>query len=304
MVVSKGGQVFRDYHHIRGVLGFWLTVFPLVLAKRCGRPVAAIGSQVGPFEERPSRVLARFVLRRLDLLVTRDPISFAEARRLGVASERVRLLPDLAWVLPVPDDDEVEKQLAVNGLDGSRFAIVTIGNTAWTDEGAVFMRNLASLLQRLLVADVIDRVVLAVQTHGPRSSDLELSRRLSELIDDDRAEVRVLDGSPRELMALHRGAAFTIGGRVHSAVMSAASGAPTFPVGRELKSWAIFWGMGMVDWMLPYPDCNRDDVVASIEHRASDLSIRHYIASAAGEQRKALGRMTPLLREAYAAKGE
>src|SRR4029077_2254776 len=68
----SGAGTFNDLY-ITGVGGFW-SVLATCMAQ-LGKPVVASGQQIGPLDRPARRMLARFALRSVDLLGTRDPRS-------------------------------------------------------------------------------------------------------------------------------------------------------------------------------------------------------------------------------------
>lgn len=97
----SGAGAFNDLYML-GAGGVWGVI------ARCmsvlGKPVVASGQQIGPLARSSQRLLARWALRRVDLLGVRDPLSASEAQRIDVPPHRIVLTGDDAWDLaPAPE---------------------------------------------------------------------------------------------------------------------------------------------------------------------------------------------------------
>jgi colanic acid/amylovoran biosynthesis protein len=251
LIVSKGGHVFVERETLRGVLSLWMTVWPLVLGWRLGIPTVVFCSSVGPYATRASRILNSFVLRRVSLILARDPLSHEAAVQLGVAPSRVVEVPDSVFGFEPPSQDETGAVVRQLGLEESTFGVLTVrrvGDRSTTD---AFLDDLAMAARTALRAGLVDRLVVVVQVDGPTATDLPVSQRLVDAVGDPRVTLIDDDLSPRELMALYAAASFVVGTRMHSTIFAMVAGTPAVAIAvRGAKARGIYRGLGIEDLII------------------------------------------------------
>lgn len=186
-------------------------------ARAAGRPVVAVGQTLGPRLEPLDRSTLRALLADLDALGVRESGSFALARDLGVAPERLHLQLDDAWGLaPEPGGfaPPTEPWIAVTAAGG------TPEQPIWD--------GIAAQLER--IARATGAALVLVPHAGRPDADRELARRIaSRLV--GRVECRVAPLlPPRAAVWLQQRATITISWRYHPVVFSLAGGVPALAV--------------------------------------------------------------------------
>jgi len=256
----------------------------MLMDRRCreaGIPAVVWGASVGPFDREPgfeARVAEH--LRRLELVVVREPRSFGYLRRLGVERNLV-LVPDPAFALEpetgtLPEDCARLLERGCIGLNLSPLMAraATGGDLRRWQEVAVEM------VRRLLAAGSP-----ASSTPGKKRRTLQppggLSNRSAGVLlvphvispdrhagTDDEVLLRTvrdrLDERARALTAVlprELGAArlrdcigrtrFFIGARTHATIAALAAGVPTISLAYSRKAWGINELVyGHHDWVL------------------------------------------------------
>ena len=251
LVVSKGGYVFVERETLRGLLGLWFTAFPLIYAVRRKVPTVALCTTVGPYRRAVSRILCRWILKQVDVVVTRDPISTEEAKRLGCRV--VRQVPDIAWTF---DGARAAADSRPPAQSNEKYGIVVLsGETAALDD--VFLHRVDDLSQRLLNERVVDRLFVVLQSHEDRA----ITTRYVVQREDPRLTPITDDLAPEELMGMYRGAEFLIGRRLHAGVFALLMGVPVVLFSTDgLKAHGVMRELGMADSVLPYPDFSVEEV--------------------------------------------
>ena len=263
VVVSKGGYVFVERDSLGGLLGLWFTAFPLILASRRGVPTVVLCTTVGPYRTGMSRRLCRWILKDVGLVVTRDPLSTIEARRLGCGV--VKEIPDIAWTF---DEDRVGRASPASQHQG-RFGVVVLSPET-PELDAVFLDRLGQLCSRLLDGR-IERLIVAIQSR----EDLPISRRLVGALDDPRVELLDEDLAPEELMALYRKAEFLIGRRLHAGVFALIVGTPVVLFSTDgVKADGVMQELGLGDRVFRYPDFSIEEVDRCIVKATSGVDER------------------------------
>jgi polysaccharide pyruvyl transferase WcaK-like protein len=108
VVDISGGDSFSD---IYGIGRFLKRVLLKVLVIQFGKKLVLLPQTYGPFKHSLPRLIGRYVLRHADLIYARDKESKEYACRLlgrGGAVERVRLMPDVAFVLDPKSPGTIE----------------------------------------------------------------------------------------------------------------------------------------------------------------------------------------------------
>jgi polysaccharide pyruvyl transferase WcaK-like protein len=290
VVVSKGGYVFVERDTLRSLLALWFTAFPLIYAGRANVPTIALCTTVGPFRRILSRRLSRWILGRVDAVVTRDPISTAEARALGradvVECPDIVLTFDRERIAPGPSGNDGRPM-------GTYGVLVLSGETKAQDE--VFLARMSELSKRILNDGLVDRLMVPLQS----LEDKGITTRFLACLDDPRCAFLHGDLSPEELMGLYRDARFLIGRRLHGGLFAMLSGTPAILFATDgVKANGVMGALGYAGRVAPYPAFSVDEVyrlLVDILDRGPDerreISARiEEAAEDASETLRALGR--------------
>lgn len=263
-VITRGDALFVDRPSVRGLMSVWAANFPGVLASRWGVPAILSGTEIGPFEHRASRMLARAILRRADLVIARNTASFEEALALGVPRERVDEVPDPAFSFERPHPDAIESARKLYARDKGRFGIVTVGVDTPIPGMREALAALRTTLRGLLDDSTIDQVLVVVQVDGKHISDRMASREFVEQAADPRISVVEDDLAPDALVALFGAAAFTLGTRMHMGILSLVAGTPTFVIALWPKVRKLYGAIGLDDVVVAYPDLDPAELRARV----------------------------------------
>jgi len=233
LVVSKGGRYFLDRPSVADFLGLLLLCAPLVRGIRSGTPTVVVGAHIGPCDHRRTRLLLRWVFRRLTHVVVRDSRSAINARTLGVDSRRLSTLPDNAfWHAGLTLDAAGIEQF---GLTGQPYAVFVPGR-GFDQERAIHKEAFVKLAESCTQQGLA--VVIVVQVEPPEDIDRQVAKDLhaeipeSILIDDDLTIAA--------LCAVYAGAAALVTNRLHAAIFALLAG--TVPVALRIgpkASWIL-----------------------------------------------------------------
>lgn len=266
MVVSKGGHVFIERGGLKGMQSLWLTAFPLVYARRLGIPTVVFCSTVGPFRRRGSLWLNGWMLRRVSLILVRDPLSRASASKLGVEPTRIVEVPDSVFSMDPPVAQVSDDLVGRLGLRHVRFGAMTVRAKGPPEQREAFLGILAEATRVLLDRGIVDRVAVVVQVDGASASDLPDSARFMDLAGDARVVLIHEDLSPEEFVALYGAAAFVIGTRMHSAIFSMVGGTPAVVVALSgEKARGVFEQLKLGDLVVSHRDIDSKGLVALVE---------------------------------------
>lgn len=222
---------------------------------------------MGPYRRAASRILCRWILQHVDVVVTRDPISTEEAKRRGCGS--VREVPDIVWTF---DERRVATDFRAPAQSSERYGVLVLSpETPALDD--IFVHRVDELSERMLDEKVVDRLCVVLQSHVDRA----ITTRFVTQHEDARLIPIVGDLAPEELMGIYRGAEFLIGRRLHAGLFALLMGVPVVLFSTDgVKADGVMRELGMADSVVRYPDFSVEEVlrrlVAIVRNREEERS--------------------------------
>ena len=238
IVVSKPGGFL--YSSGRGVT-FLVSIYTMLAAWLAGKPLYMYPQSIGPLARQWERVLLRWMLERMRIVMVREPISLGELQSLGLSGKRCHLLPDLAFAFPGAPASSAKKWLQAQGIQAAGDKPL-LGMTViqWGAQNPRFTRQAeyeaaCARAARFFVEQYGGQVVLFPQVWGPSASqdDRVAARRVAgRLADLDRAVFMIEDPlSPDLLKAVYGLTDLFVGTRMHSNIFCLAEGVPVVAIG-------------------------------------------------------------------------
>lgn len=240
MVDIGAGDSFAEIYGAKRFTYLWLTKY---LATTRGLPLLMSPQTIGPFESEPWRRLAGYIMDRADVVLARDPLSFAAAGQLARRT-RLRESIDVAFALPFErrrreTDGPIEVGVNVSGLlfnggygGGNQYGLDV-------DYAALMRGFLAEMATR-------DDVAVKLVTHVV-SADLPVDDdgRVADHLAQEFPKVeRVPDFvSPSAAKSYISGLDFLVAGRMHACIAAYSSGVPMLPIAYSRKFSGLFEGV-------------------------------------------------------------
>jgi colanic acid/amylovoran biosynthesis protein len=267
----SGGDSFSDIYGIRRLLYVSL---PQVLGLLLGKRLVQLPQTYGPFARPASRLLARWILDRSELIYSRDYEGISVAAALSrKAAERVRFCYDMAFALkPEPGagpwdrfllDNPDAVGLNVNGLLYNRPYEVNASRAAE-------YRSLVERLVETFVEELGVPVLLVPHVYGdgPMSeSDVKASRELYErlagrygarlyLLEDrlDQNKVKYVIGR----------LSFFAGSRMHACIAAISQGVPAAGIAYSRKFIGVYRSVGLEDAVVDLGVCDEECAAARL----------------------------------------
>lgn len=233
--VIGGGALITDE---RGLPPLVRQVVLSVAAGIAGVPTVILGVSIGPLETPAGRMLARRLLGRADLILTRDHQSLALAVSL-VGSERVRCGPDAAFLAGFYPDDAARSRrsmlaVAVRDVPPSR------GSDNRTAQRAAMVRNLARLLDAFIERHDSDVVFVPFQMLERseverRLDDVAIAHAvIAEMTFASRARVEEISDE-LALASVLRQYRVVLAQRFHAGIVALAAGTPVVTLAYHQK---------------------------------------------------------------------
>ena len=113
VIVDLSCDSLSDYYGRFPLFYFLFTIFQGVIIKR---PVIICAASVGPFENKLSKLMAKFVLNKVDLITLREEISNDYLVKTGINKPRIYQTADLAFLMEPAPHRRIEEILANEGI--------------------------------------------------------------------------------------------------------------------------------------------------------------------------------------------
>jgi polysaccharide pyruvyl transferase WcaK-like protein len=243
-ILALGGDnLSYDYGFLATLLFF--SPFHAAMMRRI--PTVIWAASIGPFSSRPpwERRFAE-LLRRMDLITVREPLTQAYLEGMGVR-DNVRRVADPAFLLPtcpteLPEEIERALQAGAIGLNLAPQMIRYNGLSArdWMSEAA---RMVAEVRLKTTLPIVLIPHVMMSPRLAPVNDDYEFMKALLERL-PAHARDRIwlydarLDDCRQIKWVISRLRVFA-GSRTHSTIAALSSGVPTFCIGYSVKARGI-----------------------------------------------------------------
>lgn len=264
LVISKGGHFyqFQSKNFLKGLIYAYQSFYNLLLSIRLKKKISLIAHSVGPFNNSASKIIARFVFKKVNFLSTRENISKDILVELGIDDDKVHVLPDSAFALIPALDKDLECILTNFKLKKKEYAAITA--RYWTFPGydparvsetyEKYLNSLAEIADYLIRMKYVDKVVLVVHNDG-KHNELEddgepIKEVLKRINQQDRVALIDEDLSPSMQSALYGGARMMIGTRLHSVIFALVGGAPAIAISYTHKVDGIMKMLGLEKYVL------------------------------------------------------
>jgi polysaccharide pyruvyl transferase WcaK-like protein len=235
-----GGDSFTDIYPTKRFAYIWLTK-QIALWKH--RPLVFSPQTIGPFSKQPQTALAAGLMRKAELIVARDPMSFDVARKMAPDRSLLQAV-DVAFALPFArrakaSDGPLEIGLNVSAL------LFNGGHTGRNEFGlevdyAAYSRALIAAL--LVRPGVRVSLISHVYSDGePHEDDWRTAEQLKTAF--PALNLAPKFASPSDAKSYISGLDFLVAGRMHACIAAFSSGVPVVPVAYSRKFTGLFEGV-------------------------------------------------------------
>lgn len=239
-----GGDSFTDIYGFRRFFSMWMTKFRSLIA---GKPLILSPQTVGPFDTWWSRPLARAVMNRAALVVSRDAPSTRFLEDMQVRSPIVEAT-DVAMGLgydPTLVSGEEDPALVKVGLNVSGLLF----NNGYTQSNQFGLKVDYAALVREIMAWFTTRPEIELHLVPHVQSDhiaLEDDRRVSETLCSEFPGVRLAPvfASPGEAKSYIAQMDFFMGARMHATIAAFSTEVPVLPMAYSRKFIGVFGTLG------------------------------------------------------------
>jgi polysaccharide pyruvyl transferase WcaK-like protein len=237
------------------------------------KPTVIYAQSIGPFNNFIIRNLARFILRRVDLVTVREKITLEYLNNIGIHGHHIHLTSDSAFLLEPAPRGTIRKILEEEGITVGKKPLIGISpsqaihrwavkDSANLDERYVryvnFMANIADYL-----IEKLDATVLLIPHVMTSNGDGVVSRKILHAI-KNKGGVRIIkhEYDAEEMKGIIGACDMMIGCRTHSTIASTSMYVPTISIAYSHKTQGIIGEMlGQKDFIVDIRKKNFDDAL-------------------------------------------
>jgi polysaccharide pyruvyl transferase CsaB len=213
LVIIGGGGILQDVHNYLTIPCFLHTV---ILAKLMNKPVMFYSIGVGPFKNKVSKFLVKYICNISDLITVRDEESKECLTSIGVDKTSIIVTVDPVFALTPISSDKARKILINENVPLKKPMIgISVRWVKWFKLNEQIFANLFDYL----VDKYNATIVFIPFGYDGIPSDLEISEKL---IKKARSKMYLIKGkyTPSEILGIVGQCDFLIGMRFHSIIMS------------------------------------------------------------------------------------
>ena len=275
LVISSPGGFLQDY----AVFSSLLPNLCLVLsAEILRKPIVIYAQSIGPFRNRLLRILCRFILNRVDIIILREEISRRYLKEAGINRPRVFVTADATFSIEPPhyNKDLLRQKLLKAFQD--EVGDVMIGITVL---GGYFLnRKRHDLLKRYVrsLVSCIDSIVNELNANiifVPQvvaRSEIMMMHMIKRLI-ENKKRVFIIneDLSPEDVMKIIGCMDILIGTRMHSNIFALIMNVPPVAIAYEHKTYGIMEMLGLENWILDINNINERELISKVRNLHKSL---------------------------------
>lgn len=236
--LSGGGSLFQDTTSSRSFLYYIGLVF---LAKLFRKKAMIFAQGIGPLRKKINRLIAGFILDRVDLITLRDEDSRTSLVKMGVRRPPIYVTADPALLLKVPEASEGERIMGLEGIPSGRPLVgVSIRNIARRPEmEEMQFRRLAENLDYLVEKHGLTPVFLLFRS----PEDMTKASKVMGMM-KHKSQVVFKNCRLNEMFSLFPKFKLLIGMRLHSLIFAALCRVPMLGISYDPKVRAFMKTIG------------------------------------------------------------
>lgn len=263
LVISAAGGYYYSYAKGRSFLYISYTMALVMLS---GNPLYMLPQSFGPFQFWYERIIAKWLLSRVRVLMVRESESQEYLNKLGIHNRSLYILPDMAFSFVGSNIQNNEDSffLILNQLpkDQPLLGITVI------DWGLQFLKfinqdqyeeSLVAVI-KYFISNYNGSVILFPQSCGPSPAEDDRipAKRIIKQISELKGKISLIDIPlrPAVLKTLYGYLEILIGTRMHSNIFAMIEGTPVLAIGYLPKTLGMASMVGVENWVIDIEDIN------------------------------------------------
>jgi len=252
--------------------GLYNHLIPIVYAKYFKKKkIILLGHSIGPFKNRIDRSVAKLVLKKIDLTLFREEVSYNYVKENNLSDNNKHIISDLAFLL----DFSITNKITKNHIVG--FTI-----RKWLNKKPILFKkyiiSMVKLIEKLSIEGY--KIYLIPFSYLPGDeNDVEICNKVLSLINEDlRSNVIMLDvkyNSPTEIVELlsELEISILVGTRLHSIILASLANIPSIVISyQHHKALGISKQLGINNYLMKIDEVTEEE----IKNKFMDLSDNYY----------------------------
>ena len=289
VIISAGGDALTEYNW---PLSFLSNVNKFLLALLLNKPVILHSESIGPFKRWWIRIIAKFLLNRVKLIILREEISYKYLVGLGIKPP-MYVTADSAFLFKPAPKEKAKEILEKEGLKegDTPFIGISVSQFAFLfgfEEANSAKEKYQKYIK--LVAELTDYLTNAIKATvlfiphviEPGNDDRLVADDICRLISNKRKVVSIKNEyTPQEAKAIIGQCDLFIGFRMHAAIASTSMNVPTICIAYSHKAHGIIGDMlGYERYVIDINKLNYDTLVSAVDDAwANRMEIRNELRS-------------------------
>ena len=272
VIIDILGISFTDF--FSSLTGYIIQSLWLLIGMVLKKPVVKFTQDMGPFENRANKYLAKFCLNRLSFILARSEITKEHLEKLGIHTP-IYVHPDTAFVLDAAPVEKIKEIMIQEKLD--KKPLIGIVASRQVDQrisaGDIKAQNRYTTLIAQIADQLIDkwdaRIVFIPNEMARQKGvydDIYVAKKAYEMIENKR-EVRLIttEYQAQELKGLIRECDLVITSRYHSTVAALSTGVPCLVIGWGFKYHQLMGMMGQKEFVCDFKTMTLNEVQAKVD---------------------------------------
>jgi colanic acid/amylovoran biosynthesis protein len=275
-VINTGGDnLTEDY----GTLSLAFNLSYLLIGLIFKKPVVIYAESIGPFRGRISRLMANFVLNRVNLITIREEISKKNLNLINVNKPRICLTADSAFLLKAVNAKRLTELLNTESITENDRPLVGISISkiisrygfADIEKPEEKYQQYVSVMAKTIeyITDSLEATVVIVpHVIDPRKNDDRwVADDVCKLISNKSKVISIKeDYTPEELKGIIGHCDLFIGARMHATIASTSMLVPTIGIAYSHKIYGIVGEMlGQKEYILDVKELTYESLISKID---------------------------------------
>jgi colanic acid/amylovoran biosynthesis protein len=275
-VINTGGDnLTEDY----GTLSLAFNLNYLLIGLFLKKPVIVYAESIGPFKGTISRLMANFVLNRVDLITIREEISKENLNKINVSKPHICITADSAFLLKAVNATRLTELLAKENITENNRPLVGISiskiisrygfsDFEKSEEKYNQYVNVMARTIEYITENLGATVVIVPHVIDPRKNDDRwVADDVCKLIPNKLKVISIKeDYTPEELKGIIGHCDLFIGARMHATIASTSMLVPTIGIAYSHKIYGIVGEMlGQKEYILDVKELTYESLISRID---------------------------------------